>query len=269
MQKQAKTNKINQYFNIDKTMNIKSDLKKFYNKESTKYTSTRKKHRVEAYFIINEFNQSNKKTIKILELGCGWWRLLEHLSQVKKNIHYTWVDLSENLINISKKIAKKNEKIKTNFVCDDMTNYITKTKQEEFDFIVCIASFQHIPSIKERIFLLKNFYRSLKYEWKVIMTNRSFSQWFIKQYLKDMISSFFSNIVKYWNLSFKDILIPRKWEWNVYKRYYHIFTLSELRNIYRLSWFSIDKLCYLGKDWKESNNMRYAKNTVGVIMKNI
>lgn len=250
-------------------MNIKAELKDFYNTESDKYTSTRKKQRSEAVLLVNEFNKIDKKTIKVLELWCGWWRLLEHMGQVKKNIIYTWVDLSDNLINISKKIIKNETKIKASFICDDMTNYISKTKQEEFDFIVCIASFQHIPSIKERIFLLKSFYRSLKYEGKVIMINRSFSKWFIIKYFKNILNSFFYNLIRFWRLSFNDMLIPRKSKWKTYKRYYHIFSLKELKNIFKLSWFTIEMLCYLGKDWKKSDQIKNAKNTIMIAIKNI
>jgi len=46
-------------------MNIKKDLKDFYNKNAKKYHETRKKHREEINLIINEI--SVEKKISILE----------------------------------------------------------------------------------------------------------------------------------------------------------------------------------------------------------
>ncbi len=253
-------------------MNTKSDLKTFYNQEAEKYAYTRKKHRPESDLILAEISNIEKKTIKILELWCWGWRLISQLHKIKdKKIIYTWVDLSENLIKIAKKdfLKQENTNIKADFICEDMTHYINSPKQETFDLILCIASFQHIPSYKERLFLSKNFYRILNYEWKVIMTNRSFSRRFIKKYYRSIIDWFIKSLLKYWTLNIKDIEIPRKSKWRIYKRYYHIFTIKELRNICALSWFTEKQLCYLDNKWKKSNNIKDAKNSRILMNKNI
>lgn len=253
-------------------MAIKKDLQIFYDLEADKYAYTRKKHRSEAELLLEEVSKIEKKTVKILELGCGWWRFLEILSNIKdKKIQYVWVDLSKNLLEIANKDFKKKkiENIKAEFICDDMSDYIQKPKQESFDLIVCIASFQHIPTLKERIFLLKNFYRILNYDWKVIMTNWSFSLRFIKKYLKVIMDGFLKQLFRHWKFNIKDIEIPRKSKKETYKRYYHIFTLKELNNLSRLSWFVVSELCYLNKQWKRSTEIKEAKNTLLVINKNI
>ena len=64
-------------------MNIKEDLKNFYDAEAKKYASTRKKHRTDADTILEEIKKSGKKNISILEFGCGSGRLLEHLNTLK------------------------------------------------------------------------------------------------------------------------------------------------------------------------------------------
>lgn len=253
-------------------MDIKTELKTFYNKEAQKYTNTRHKNRAEADLILKEIANIEKKNIKILELGCGWGRFLDHICKLKNNrINYTWVDLSENLIKIiENEFNKKNIKnIKAEFICDDMTNYISKAKQESFDLIVCIASFQHIPSYKERLFLVKNFYRILNYWWKVIMTNRSFSLRFIKKYYKNIIDWFVKNLFRHWKFNIKDIEIPWKSRWTIYKRYYHIFTINELSNISKLSGFIIKKLCYITNKWQESNKIKEANNSIIIMNKDI
>lgn len=253
-------------------MTIKKDLQIFYDLEADKYACTRKKHRPEADLLLDELSCIEKKSIKILELGCWWWRFLSLLSKIKdKKIVYTWVDLSKNLLDIAEKDFKKtnNTNINASFICDDMINYISKPKQESFDVIVCIASFQHIPNQKERLFLLKNFYRILNYEWKVIMTNRSFSLRFIKKYYKVILKWFIKQLAKYWKFNFKDIEIPWKSNQTTHKRYYHIFTLKELSTLCKLSWFIKSELCYLNKSWKKSIEIKDAKNTLLVMSKNI
>jgi 2-polyprenyl-3-methyl-5-hydroxy-6-metoxy-1,4-benzoquinol methylase len=114
-------------------MNIKENLKNFYDKESKKYYFTRNKHRSDGEIILNEIKKNPKKTISILEFGCGGGRLIKYLNQNLKNkkINYIGVDLSKKLLELAKKDNPKNT-----FICDDITNYIKKTKQESFDFII-------------------------------------------------------------------------------------------------------------------------------------
>gem|GEM_PF-3594249 len=84
------------------------------------------------------------------------------MEQIIKNsdqkIEYIGIDISSELLDIA-----KTEFPKSNFVCENMLDYIQKPEQESFDFIVMTASFQHISTPKDRIFLLKNCYRVLKY----------------------------------------------------------------------------------------------------------
>jgi hypothetical protein len=60
-------------------MNIKDELRKFYDAHAEKYYHTRKKHRADADIFLNEIKSSEKKTISILEFGCGSGRLLTYL----------------------------------------------------------------------------------------------------------------------------------------------------------------------------------------------
>lgn len=56
---------------LTNSMDIKNDLKSFYDAEATKYASTRKKHRTDADIVLEEIKKSGKKNITILEFGCG------------------------------------------------------------------------------------------------------------------------------------------------------------------------------------------------------
>ncbi len=63
-------------------MDIKTSLASFYDKEAEKYFHTRNKHRADADSILDEIKKTPKKTIKLLEFGCGSGRLLAQLKEL-------------------------------------------------------------------------------------------------------------------------------------------------------------------------------------------
>lgn len=253
-------------------MDIKGELRSFYDAQAEKYYHTRNKHRADADIFLNEIKASEKKTIHILEFGCGSGRLLAHLMQLKGiKITYTWVDISKNLLSFAKKqLGTKTaaKHITATFVCDDIVHYLKWLKQESFDFVIGIASFQHIPTIQERFFVIKNIYRILRYEGKLLMSNRSFSRWFLRKYQKEFLHSLWNYILSFGKNQWNDILVPRKNGKTIDKRFYHIYTLGELQRIVSLSGFVIEKLSYLRTwtsihSWKDSqNSLVIAKKTI-------
>lgn len=90
-------------------------------------------------------------------------------------------------------------------------------------------------------------YRILKYEGELLMTNRSFSRWFIKKYQKDILCSLRKYISSLGKHQRNNLMIPWKNGKTIDKRFYHIYTLAELRKIVSQSGFIIEKLCYLNK----------------------
>ena len=52
-------------------MDIKKSLASFYDAQAEKYYQTRNKHRADADIFLHEISASKKKTITILEFGCG------------------------------------------------------------------------------------------------------------------------------------------------------------------------------------------------------
>ncbi len=252
-------------------MSVQEDLKQFYDAEAVKYANTREKHRSEADIFLDEIGANEKKTLKILEFGCGGWRLLKHLAMMKnKKIEYIWVDISPELLKIAKKqIPATNKYITCTWVCDDILNVVKLYKQETFDYIIGIASFQHIPSKKERFYLMKNFYRLLTYEGKLMMVNWSFSVWFLKKYQSNIVKAFFKCIITRGKKDRKDILVPRKSKSTIHQRFYHIFTLGELRNLHILSWFLTRALYYLDTKWQETKQRQTSKSTLLIAEKNV
>ncbi len=252
-------------------MTIQDDLKEFYDAEAVKYAQTREKYWTEAKLFLDEIESNEKKTLRILEFGCGGGRLLKQLAEIEwKKIQYIGVDLSEKLLKIAKKqIKPTNKHITCTFVCADILEYIKTCKQENFDYIIGIASFQHIPSQKERFYLMKSFYRLLKYEGKIILTDWAFSSRFLKKHQKEMIKAFRQYLFTRGQKSWRDILIPRKAKWGVFFRFYHIFSLKELRTLNTLSGFLVKKLYYMDAKGKETNDRKEAKNTILIGQKSV
>lgn len=244
-------------------------LRDFYNLEAKKYSQTRKKHWPDAEKLLEEIKKYDKKTISILELGCWSWRFLEALQEIKnKKINYIGSDISENLLDEAKKISKQTN-IKTTFICKDMINILKEHKQEEFDFIVAIASFQHLPSKKQRFLGTKYIYRTLKYNGIVMMTNRSLSKRMIKKYRKIILFSILHKIGSRNKKEWNDLLIPRKTKTKTHKRFYHIFTKKEIGTLFGQSWFVIKYLEYLNKNGSKTNNRKNGNNTLIIAKKTI
>ena len=159
---------------------IKKHLRQFYDNEAEKYYNTRQKYWKDAEYLLQEIQSTGLKKIKILEFWCGWWRFIKYLHEhFDGEIEYIGIDLSSELL----KFAKKDNPNDT-FICNDIFKEIINYEQESFDFIVGTSSFQHIPSYKERLFLMKHFYRILNYGGKVLMLNRTYSDRLIKKYKK-------------------------------------------------------------------------------------
>lgn len=244
-------------------------LKSFYNQEAQKYSQTRKKHRNDANIILDTIQQYPKEDIKILEIGCWSWRMLEHLELIKdKKIEYIGIDISENLLEEAKKTSPKKH-IKTHFICQDMIKYLSQCKQESIDIVIWVASFQHLLNRKDRFLAAKYMYRWLHYEWLVIMTNRSFSSRMVKTHRRTIIKSIRNKIIHRTQNEWNNLMIPWKSENNLYKRFYHVFTKKELSTIFTQSWFVIKNLSYRTKEGNETKNRKESNNTLLIAQKNI
>lgn len=247
-------------------MSKKEDVKLFYNSQAKKRNTTRQKDWPEYEIILNEINKIKSENIKILDLWCWNAYILDYLNKKStihnKNIEYTWVDISKNLIDYAKEKWGK-------FVVSDMIDFLENENQEKYDLVIMIASFQHIPNNKERLIILKNIYRILKYKWKLISINWCFSNWFIKKYKKSIIIWIINSIFSFWFKKYNDILIPWKDEnWKIYKRYYHIFWEKEKIKLSKQSWFCINNIKYLDKNWNEVDNLKW-RNSIFILNKDV
>lgn len=248
---------------------IQENLADFYDQESSKYASTRKKLRPEAHLFIDEIKKIAKDSITILELWCGSGRLLEQINTLTdKKIDYIWVDISEGLLDEAKKI-KTAKNITTTFIKSDMLSFLKDQKQESLDCIIAIASVQHLASKKTRILFSKYSYRALVYGGHFIMSNRSFSLRFVKKYRKALIENTRNILFPQRPYERNSLLLPRKTKQKTFKRFYHIFTKAELREISEQWGFLITTLDYVNKEWELISDRKHATNTIVIWEKTI
>lgn len=74
------------------------------------------------------------------------------------------------------------------------------------------------------------------------MSNRSFSLWFLKKYQKDFLRSLRKYIISFGKHERNSIMVPRKNGKTIDKRFYHIYTLAELKKIISLSGFVLETI---------------------------
>ena len=225
---------------------IKQNLKSFYDKEAKKYAETRKKFWHEEKAILDTITPlfEEWKKIRVLEFWCGSGRFATLLNQnFAGKFDYVGIDLSEELLSYA---SEDNPNL--TFFQWDITKLVKNFEQESFDLIVWTSSFQHIPTNKERSFLMKNFYRLLDYDGMLLMTNRSLSDWFIKKYWKIVMKAKILSWFKMNKWSARDLMVP--WtdaDWIVYERFYHFFSLDELKDLANFSWLTLNVNTFI--DW--------------------
>lgn len=246
-------------------MTITQDLASFYTAEAKKYHQTRKKYRPDGQLLVQKIQSLSLKVPKILELGCWGGRLITLLTQqLKKKFFYVGVDISEGLLNYAKKDNPDQK-----FVCSDMLSYLQICKQESLDIVIACASFQHLSTEKERLAVMKNAYRALKYGGALIFTNWAFSEWFLKTHWKVFLISGLKSFFTLGKWSWRDVFIPWKSKNGMKYRYYHLFWLDELKKLAEMSWFVVEECYFLDKRGERVKNRKLANNSLLIARKGI
>jgi ubiquinone/menaquinone biosynthesis C-methylase UbiE len=187
--------------NLEQAYKILEENKQTYNEIADEFDQTRNKYD----FLIDELKKHIKEDEKVLDLGCGNGRLYKIFEN--KNINYTGVDFSENLI------KKDIEKYGNHFKTADILSL--PFSEEKFDSVWAIAVLHHIPTLELRKRVLNEIKRVLGPNGRVIATC-----WKIKSFFK------------------KDIFIP----FHGKKRYYHVFSKREIRRLFEGGGFKIKEL---------------------------
>lgn len=245
---------------------IKQDLQSFYNSEAKKYAETRKKFWHEGKAILDAITPlfEEWKKIRVLEFGCGSGRFATLLNQnFPGQFDYVWIDLSDELLSYA---SKDNPNL--TFFQWDITKLVKNFEQESFDLIVWTSSFQHIPTTKERSYLMKSFYRLLDYDGMLLMTNRSLSDWFIKRHWKIVMKAKIASRFKLNKWTSRDLLVPRTDKnWKIYERFYHFFSLEELERLATFSWLTVRFNKYINEIWEFTDNEKISRSSLFISAK--
>jgi len=185
---------------------------------------------------------------KVLDLGCGNGRLFSLLKD--KNIEYTGVDSSAELINIAKsKYWKENPK----FQVVEALNL--PFSDDHFDKVFSIAVLHHIPSDKFRMKFLEEIKRVLKPKGSLV-----FTVWNLKQKKEIKTSLFKYTLLKSFGktkLDKGDIFYPWKGpdRKEIIQRYFHCFTKKELVNLTGRAGFTVKEAGFLPRGSVENANI--------------
>jgi len=167
-----------------------------------------------------------KSNDKLADLGCGNGRLLSFIQKHRK-IQYIGIDNSQNLLKEAKRQFPKAKFIEGNLLKLPLKN-------QSYDVATSIASFHHIPSEKLRNKALKEMHRIIKKNGILILTNWNLFQPKYKKYIWQARLRYIYSFGKYHS---RDTFIP--WSKTGIKRYYHAFTIKELRKLLKKNGFEI------------------------------
>lgn len=234
---------------IDSTDVIKHN-RDVYNRIAPYFSATREYNWTDVVM----FAEYTKPGDKVLDLGCGNGRLYQMLA--KKQVQYFGLDQSEVLIKIAEQKFPE-----AKFVVGEMS--ILPFANETFDVIYCVAALNHIPGRELQLKCLAEMYRVLKSGGKLLMANWNlFSKtaqakatehnWTIKSDPK----SVGIDVMVPWKKSDGEILG---------ERYYHGFTISELKDLFIAVDFKVDDQYYSRKG--EKVGIEDGGNIISIIKK--
>ncbi len=166
-------------------------------------------------------------TTKILDVWCGNWRFLWELinifwKKINKN-NYNGVDLSLWLLEEARKDY-------SDFNFDELNMLDLDNLENKYSDIFFYASFHHLQNIADRKIVLEQAFDLLEKWWRIFMTN-----WALNS---DLNKKRYSQAeIENSQNEFGSVDFNIKLAWN--DRYYHCFSLDELKILSQEVWFKI------------------------------
>jgi tRNA (uracil-5-)-methyltransferase TRM9 len=196
-------------------------LRKSYEKIADEFSLTRSKPWMEFDLLL----QYVKEGDKVLDLGCGNGRLYDSLK--KKKVDYTGVDFSKSLLKIAREKYPK-----VDFVEQDISEL---DLDDQFDCVVSVAVFNHLPSRELRVRSLRHVFEVLKDDGKFILV--AWNLWG-RNKLSFHLRAWWRWVTSLGKYGPRDLTIPFGNE--KVERYYYAFTPSELRRLLVKTGFEIE-----------------------------
>jgi ubiquinone/menaquinone biosynthesis C-methylase UbiE len=220
-----------------------------YNNFAESFSATRNYLWPEAIKILGNDWKSKSN---VLDIGCGNGRYYSFFKE--KDVKYVGIDNSASMISIARKKFPEGD-----FEMADALDL--PFEANEFDGVVSFSVIHHIPSKELRKKFIQEAWRVLKpggilvvtaWDLRPLTMVRS-RQW---KRFKGFLNSQIKKIFFLEKNDFGDFSIP--WQ-NKYRRYIHIFTLGELKNLVENEGFSIEKIATSKLGIKEGNLYIVAK----------
>ena len=174
-----------------------------------------------------EFSSLAKKPGLVLDIGCSNCRNL--IPFLERKFHCIGLDFSKNMVREAKKFLKK-KKLSANLVIADISSLPFKNRS--IKFILCTRVLHHLPTKELRVSSLAEIKRIAKDRVLISVYRRYYPRFFF---------DFFSNLFEK-KFEFGDTY--KKWTYhgNVYKRFFHLFSLKEIEKEIRGSGLRIDSI---------------------------
>lgn len=231
--------------NLHYAKQIINETRGNYNLIADDFSRTRKALWPELSFLRDYIKNGDR----VLDLGCGNGRLMELFRD--KDVEYIGIDNSERMIEIAKrKFQTPKFRIDSKFIVADGLSL--PFPDEYFDKIFSVAILHHIPSKELRLKFLQEARRVLKQDGAVVFTVWNLWQ---RRYFWTHVKYFLLKIFVFSRLDFKDLFIP----WRAIPRYYHCFTIRELRHIFMKAGLDVEKASGLFRNGKKLNHFLFAK----------
>lgn len=176
-------------------------VKYVYENISKHFSNTR----VYTWKWIDVFITSLQKHSLILDIGCGNGR-----NMIFSDYNFIGIDNCNGFLNICR------EK-KLNVIEANMTNI--PLQSNTFDAIICIASFHHLSTYELRLQSLKEMKRLIKPNRDILLSVWSINQ---PKKTKKIFNKYGDTIVTYNKFG------------TIYERYYYIFKIDEITNLFKL-----------------------------------
>ncbi|KNY26871.1 class I SAM-dependent methyltransferase [Pseudobacteroides cellulosolvens] len=107
-------------------------------------------------FISSHVSKTVSGCKRVLDLGCGSGQLLCQVAEINPEIHFTGVDLSEEMLNKAKKRAKSMNLSNVEFIKQDFTQ-LQDFADRQFDGVMCVNALHHLNDLQS----LRNFFRTV------------------------------------------------------------------------------------------------------------
>lgn len=179
------------------------NVKQVYEQIADHFNVTRVNHWSWITEFINLIKNNNEYP-KIIDMGCGNGRNMSY-----NNVDFTGVDNCKKFIEIC-----KNKGFRA--ICANMTNI--PLHENHYDAIICIASFHHLDNNNTRLLALREMKRLLKPNGEILL-----SVWSINQPAKTK---------RTFNEYGDNIVLWSKYN-RLFERYYYIFKLEELQELFQ------------------------------------